>query len=262
MLDRFANISLAMAAFMILSLILINAAGVVEAIEVELHCIADTMFSGHSAEHNTNCGMQTWLRLKGFQGIVVFKFDMLELEGSFVETAALKVFCSAISGSVTSPFPLTDLQISTIAHDWIEGDGNAYTPTEDASTYDYPGGDLGMEWADDDQDGLGRNGVLINVEDVINGTGDSILNSQIGKTIFEVNEWTETILDAELVQSLVDGEQYGIVLWQPDWAKNLDIASRELNDGENAAILAVTATGLVVHTHDKIATTWAELKTY
>ena len=260
MIDRLKHSSLAMVAFMMLSLILMNATRATEAIEVELQCIADTMFSGHEAEHATNCGKQTWLRLKGFQGIVVFKFDMSELEGGTVDNATLKVFCSGITGSVTSPLPLTDLQVSTIAHDWIEGEGNAYTPTEDASTYDYPGGDLGMEWADNDQDGLGRNGVLINVEDVINGTGDSILNSLIGKTIFEVNEWTEIVLDPELVQSLVDGEQYGIVLWHPDWAKNLDLASREVADGDNAATLVFTATGFAVHAYGKLATTWADLK--
>lgn len=262
MLDRLKHMSLAMAAFVILSLILMNVTAAIEAIEVELQCIADTMFSGEQTEHNTNCGMQTWLRLKGFQGIVVFNFDMSELEGRTVETATLKVFCSGITGNASSPLTLTDLQVSTIAHDWIEGEGNAYTPTEDASTYDYPGGDLGMEWADDDQDGLGRNGVLINVEDVINGTGDSILNSQIGKTVFEINEWTEIKLDPELVQSLVDGEQYGIVLWQPDWAKNLDIASREVGDGDNAATLLVSATGSAVHSRGKLATTWADLKTH
>jgi hypothetical protein len=228
--------------------------------ETELECIADTMFSGHSSEHNTNCGKQTWLRVKGWQGIVVFRFDMSELEGSLVEDATLKVFCSGITGNAASPLALTDLQISTIASDWIEGDGNLYTPTEDASTYDYPGGDLGDEWAEEDFDGLGRNGVLITVEDVINGTGDSILNSLIDKTIFEVGKWTEIKLDPELVQSLVDGEQYGIVVWQPDVGKNLDLASREEAGGQNTAVLIVRARRMAVEPSGKLASTWGDLK--
>lgn len=63
------------------------------AVEVECPIIADTMFSGHEAEHNTNCGGQTWLRCKNFQGIVVFRFDMSKLEGYKVFGATLSAYC-------------------------------------------------------------------------------------------------------------------------------------------------------------------------
>lgn len=227
--------------------------------ELELECIADTMFSGHSSEHNTNCGARTNLRVKGWQGIVVFKFDMSLLENSKVDKATLKVFCNGITGNAASPLDLNDLQISTIASDWIEGQGN-YTPTEDASTYDYPGGDLGEEWAKDDADGLGRNGVLINVEDVINGIGDSILNSPIEEATFVAREWTEIPIDPEIVQSIVDGEQYGIVVWQPSTGINLDFASKEDAGGQNAAVLIVQARGAAVEPCNKIADIWGRIK--
>ena len=260
MCNRFSLAWVMVIASAILCFALADTRGAVGSQEIECPCIADTMFSGHSAEHNTNCGKQTWLRLKGFQGIVVFKFDMSKLEESKIEDATLRVHCLGIIGQGQSPLTLLDLQISTIAHDWIEGEGELYTPTDKASTYDYPGGDLGMEWAERDQDGQERNGVQITVEDVINGFGDSVLNSKIAEVTFEVGEWTEIPLDPELVQDLLDGEQYGIGLWQPSWAINLDVAPREESGGEHAATLIVHATGAAVEPNAKVASTWGRLK--
>lgn len=222
------------------------------AVEVECPIIADTMFSGHEAEHNTNCGGQTWLRCKNFQGIVVFRFDMSKLEGYKVFGATLSAYCISPQGEdiVTS-------KISTIAHDWIEGTGS-YTVTAESSTYDYPGGDLGEEWAEEDNDGEGRNGVQITVQDVINGLGGSIINS-VGAVICKPNEWINFELDEELVQGLVDGEQYGIAIWQDGWG-NLDFSSKERNEGEDAAELVVQSSGADVQPTDKLASTWGKLK--
>ena len=226
---------------------------------VEADCIADTMFSGHSTEHTTNCGARTSLRVKGWQGIVVFRFDMSDLENSRIDEATMKVYCKSITGDGVSPLSLFDLQISTIAHDWIEGNGD-YTPTDEFSTYDYPGGDLGEDWGGEDNDNQGRNGVQVNVEDVINGNGDSLLNTPMDEAIFEVGEWTEIPLDPELAQSLVDGEQYGIVVWQPTIGINLDLSSREDAGGQNTAVLVVQARGAAVESHGKLASTWGKLK--
>ena len=149
------------------------------------------------------------------------------------------------------------MKISTIAHDWIEGDGD-YTPTDKSSTYDYPGGEMGLKWAEKDFDGNGRNGIQINVEDVINGMGNSVLNPAIPEAIFTVGKWTEIPLDPKMVQSLVDGDQYGIVIWQPETGINLDIASREA--GGNSAVLLVRARGAAVDYKHKLATEWGKLK--
>jgi hypothetical protein len=260
MFNRFVLKLLIVATYAVLSFTLVSTPKAVESQEIECPCIADTMFSGEASEHNTNCGRQTWLRVKGFQGMAVFRFDLSKLENARVEAATLRVYCVGITGQATSPLTLLDLKISTIAHDWIEGEGEVYTPTEDASTYDYPGGDLGMEWAKQDEDGQGRNGVQINVEDVINGFGGSILNSPIDEATFEVGEWTEIPLDPELVQDLLDGGQYGIVVWQPSWAINLDLAPREESDGQHAATLIVRASGAAVESNGKLASTWGKLK--
>ncbi len=225
---------------------------------IECPCIADTMFSGHSSEHNTNCGARTNLRVKGWQGIVVFRFDIAKLEGGKIDSAILKVYCSAITGTGKSPLTLIDMKISTIAHDWIEGDGD-YTPTDKFSTYDSPGADIG-KWADKDHDGNGRNGIQINVEDAINGVGDSVLNPEILEVTFAVSEWTEIPLDPETVKALVDGSQYGIAVWQPDIGINLDLASREANGGQNAALLLIHARGLAVDRRCKLATEWGGMK--
>jgi len=227
--------------------------------EIVCSCIADTMFSGHSSEHNTNCGSRANLRVKGWQGIVVFKFDMSQLKGSKVEDSSLKVYCAGITGTAKSPLSLIDLKTSTIAHDWIEGDGD-YTPTDKASTYDYPGGDLGMKWAEKDFDGNSRNGIQITVEDVINGVGTSILSPQIDEAIFKIGEWTEIPLGTEPVQALIDGKQYGIVVWQPDIGINLDLASKEEGAGNHAATLIVRAKGAAVDHNAKLTSTWGQIK--
>jgi len=181
---------------------------------------------------------------------------MSKLEGCKVEGATFSAYCVSVTG--THNPPITTEKISTIAHDWIEGTGN-YTVDAESSTYDYPGGDLGKKWADKDYDGEGRNGIQITVQDVINGFGGSIINSN-GMMKFDVNKWSEIELDEELVQGLVDGEQYGIVVWQPDIGINLDLASREESGGEHAAKLVVHSSGAAVKLIDKLASTWGKLK--
>lgn len=231
---------------------------VIKAQNMECPCIADTMFSGHSSEHNTNCGARTNLRVKGWQGIAVFRFDIAKLEGGKIDSATLKVYCSAITGTGKSPLTLIDMKISTMAHDWIEGDGD-YTPTDKFSTYDSPGADIG-KWAEKDHDGNGRNGVQINVEDAINGVGDSVLNQEIPEITFTVSEWTEIPLDPETIQALVDSNQYGIAVWQPDIGINLDIASREANGGGNSAVLLVSARNIAVDRRCRLTTEWGRVK--
>ncbi len=233
--------------------VVVNIAG---AIEVECPIIADTMFSGHSAEHETNCGGRSSLRVKGYQGIVVFRFDMSELEGQKVEGGTLSAYCKSVSGDAADKS--FSEKISTIAHDWIEGTGN-YTPSEDSATFDWPGKEIAKTWGKDDNDGLGRNAVQVNVMDVILGFGDSILNSE-GVWNFEVNQWTDIELDAELVQGLVDGSQYGIVVWRDTVGVNLDLASQEDAGGLNTAKLVVRSSGFAVDAHGKLASTWGALK--
>lgn len=226
------------------------------AADVECPIIADTMFSGHSAEHDTNCGARTSLRVKGYQGIVVFRFDMSELQGQKVEGGTLSAYCKSISGDAQGKS--FSEKISTIAHDWIEGTGD-YTPSKDSATFDWPGKDIAKTWGGNDNDGLGRNGVQINVMDVILGFGGSILNSE-GRWDFQVGQWTKIELDAELVQGLVDGAQYGIVVWRDTVGVNLDLASREDSGGQNTARLIVRASGFAVDADGKLASTWGAIK--
>lgn len=236
-----------------LSFVLVN---ITAAVEVECPIIADTMFSGHSAEHNTNCGGRTSLRVKGYQGIVVFQFDMSKLEGQKALDGTLTAYCKSISGEAQGKS--FSEKISTIAHDWIEGTGD-YTPSEDSATFDWPGKEIGKTWGKDDNDGQDKNGVQVNVLDVILGFGDSILNSE-GNWDFEAGKWSDIELDAELVQGLIDGTQYGIVVWRDTVGVNLDLASQEDAGGQNTAKLTVNAGGSAVKAHGKLASTWGELK--
>jgi hypothetical protein len=181
---------------------------------------------------------------------------MTPVEGHRVEGGIMSVYCNSIGGDAQGES--FSENISTIAHDWIEGTGD-YTEDKNSATYDWPGKDIADEWGDDDNDGLGRNGVQITVEDVINGQGGSIVNSE-PIWDFTVGEWTEITLDRELVQGLADGTQYGIVVWRNTVGVNLDLASKESAGGANAAKLVVQSGGGAVDARDKLATTWAELK--
>jgi hypothetical protein len=251
MFNRFAT-----GLMVIATLIILSFTFPARAVDIECPIIADTMLSGHSTEHETNCGARTSLRVKGYQGIVVFRFDMSALERHKVEGGILTAYCKSISGEAQEKS--FSEKISTIAHDWVEGTGD-YTPSVETATFDWPGKEIAKTWGDDDNDGQGRNGVQVNVMDVINGYGDSILNSQ-GGWDFKAGEWTDIELDAELVQGLVDGEQYGIVVWRETVGVNLDLSSREDAGGNFTAKLVVHSTGAAVDANGKLACSWGELK--
>lgn len=240
---------------LLISVMFLAAGTTARAQEVECPLIADTMMSGHSTEYETNCGGRTSLRVKGYQGIVVFRFDMSSLEGQRVEGGTFTAYCRAISGEAQQKS--FSEKISTIAHDWVEGTGN-YTPSEESATYICPGKDIAKTWGKDDNEPSDRYGP-IDVLDVINGYGDSILNSE-GLWDFVVGEWTDIELDAELVQGLVDGEQYGIVVWRDTVGVNLDLSSREDAGGDFAAKLVVRGGGKSVDASGKLTSTWGALK--
>lgn len=224
------------------------------AIDIECPIIADTLLAGHSSENNLNCGGRESLRVKGYQGIVVFRFDMSAAQGFDIEGGIFSVFCRTLNGLAQT----TSQGISTIAHDWIEGTGD-YEQSDDSATFLWPGAPLGDSWGDQNNDGLSRYGE-VDVLDVINGFGGSIANSQ-GVWDFVDNEWTDIELDAELVQGLVDGTQYGIAVWRDTTDVNMDLASREWQGGANAARLIVHAAGpSAVNPDSKTTTTWGTLK--
>ena len=83
---------------LLISVLLLVTVTIARAEEVECPLIADTMMSGHSTEYETNCGGRTSLRVKGFQGVVVFRFDMSSLEGQRAEGGTFTAYCKAISG--------------------------------------------------------------------------------------------------------------------------------------------------------------------
>lgn len=250
MFSRSSITSIAIVTFMIMAFAFTAAA-----IDIECPIIADTLLAGHSSENNQNCGARESLRVKGYQGIVVFRFDMSPVQGLAVEGATFGAFCRSISGEATD-MASTDA-ISTIAHDWIEGTGN-YTVSEDSATYLWPGSGIAATWGEDDNEGSNRYGP-IDVQDVINGAGGSIVNSN-GVMTFRPGERTEIELDRELVQGLVDGSQYGIVLWRDTVGVNLDLASREWQGGANAATLVVHAEASAVDPGGKLAQRWGALK--
>jgi len=223
------------------------------AADIECPIIADTVLCGHSAENNMNCGGRGILRVKGYQGIVVYRFDMSALEGQRVDGATLSLYCVAISGdAVGKSF---SEGISTIAHDWVEGDGD-YTVSDDSATFLWPGGDDDT-WGKDENDGQSRYG-QVDVMDVVKGFGGSIVNS-VELWDFMVTEWTDIELDAELVQGLVDGEQFGIAITRETVGVNLDLAARE-QEMFAPKLIVHSGSFKSVDSSDKLTSTWGNIK--
>ena len=226
-----------------------------KAAKVEVPLIADTLLAGHSAEYQLNCGGRGALRVKGFQGIVVFRFDMSALKGKRVSGGVLTAYCVSITGEAAGAS--FSEGVSTISHDWLEGVGD-YVLDLDAASYAWPGDPIDDEWDagnEEPSDRYGPNDAM----DVVGGFGGSIVNTE-GNWEFNVGEWTEITLDEELVQGLVDGDQYGIAILRNSVGVNLDLASKEHQGGSFTATLEVESTGLDVEPQDKLASSWGKLK--
>lgn len=225
------------------------------AVKVELPVIADTLLAGHSSEKDLNCGGRELLRVKGYQGIVVFRFDMSKVEEHKSSGGTLSVFTAGISGDAAGK--TNSEVISTISHDWVEGVGD-YDFDEESATFIWPGEPIAETWGDDNEELSDRYGPT-DALDVTGGFGGSIVNGE-GFWEFTVDEWTDIELDAELVQGLMDGEQYGIAVMRNSVGVNLDLSSREAGGGVNAPRLVVESSGLAVEARDKAASVWGDIK--
>jgi len=75
-----------------------------------------------------------------------------------------------------------------------------------------------------------------------------------------VGEWTDIELGAELAQGLIDGEQYGIVVWRDTVGVNLDLASREDAGGAFSAKLVVRSGGMDIDSEGKLTSAWGKIK--
>ena len=229
--------------------------GSAQAAEVDMPIMADTLLAGHSSEYTLNCGARERLRVKGFQGIVLLRFDMSSVEGGVVNGGTLSVYTVGLSGESTTE--TISEGVSSVASDWIEGTGD-YTEDSESATYAWPGAAAGAAWGSADEEPSNRYGPN-DAMDVIGGFGGSIANS-VGEFTFIPETWTDIALDAALVQGLVDGTQYGIAITRNSVGVNLDLASREYQGGALAATLVVDMTVTDVEAQGKLAATWGELK--
>ena len=262
-----------------LSVFLLFFVGAVIAADTELiECpiIADTLFSGHFNEHDMNNGRQQLLIGKAVLGIPVFRFDMSELKHHRIEGGIFSVYAIRINSKHVEQQDLaTSRKISTIAHDWIEGEGILAFPPKSLewATFDWPGRAIAKTWGKTDNDGKERNGFPINVLDVINGNGGSIENDD-GRWKFGPKTRTDIELDAALVQGLVDGTQYGIAIWTTHDDIGIEFAAREParhnepkednpKEGKHVATLVVESSGfLAADPRGKLASTWGTIKAH
>jgi hypothetical protein len=225
------------------------------AVQVDLPLVADTLLAGHSAEKDLNCGGRDRLRVKGWQGIVVFKFDMSRVEGHKGLGGTLSVFTVGINGDEVGK--TISEGISTISHDWVEGIGD-YDFDEASASFVWPGEEIDEVWGDDNEEFSDRYGDT-DALDVTGGFGGSLANDE-GIWEFSDGEWTDIDLDADLVDALMNGGHYGIAVMRNSTGVNLDLASREFAAGDNAARLVVESSGLAVDANDRAASLWGSIK--
>ena len=223
--------------------------------KVDLPLIADTLLAGHSAEKDLNCGARERLRVKGWQGVVVFRFDMSLVEGHRGLGGTLSVYTVGINGDEVGK--TISEGISTISHDWIEGVGD-YDFDEASATYVWPGEEIAETWGDDNEELSDRYGDT-DVLDVTGGFGDSLANDE-GIWDFADGEWTDIELDTDLVDGLMNGGHYGIAVMRNSIGVNLDLASREFAGGDNQARLVVDSSGLAVDARDRATSLWGSIK--
>ncbi len=225
------------------------------AVQVDLPIVADTLLAGHSSEKDLNCGGRERLRVKGWQGVVVFRFDMSLVEGHKGLGGVLSVYTVGINGDEVGK--THSHGISTISHDWIEGVGD-YEFDEASATFVWPGEEIAETWGDDNEELSDRYGET-DALDVTGGFGGSIANDE-GMWEFVEGEWTDIELDADLVDALMNGGHYGIAVMRDSVGVNLDLASREFAAGENEARLVVDSSGLAVDASDRAASLWGAIK--
>ncbi|MFH1860878.1 MAG: hypothetical protein ABH870_07720 [bacterium] len=168
--------------------------------------IADNYICAHNTEQEENLGARTSLRLKGIEDTTVLKFDTSMLKGMIVEQATLYLHKKKNN--------LLMIGISTIASDWVEGNGKHYAmkavpfipsfsqeekmikhrascfkyAAYKKTPWSYPGSDL---------------------TDVTFGQGNSLFAYAQPRLI---NGWYAIDIPSDIVHALIIGDQYGLAI--------------------------------------------------
>ena len=159
-----------------------------EPIRVEVS--RDTWLSSYVKEVEGNNGGSGKLKLKGHQEFFLIDFDPTKFKGKRVTQAVLAVH---LEGTET----LGRITVSSVAQEWVEGQGSSYARTPGASSFQWAKTDL-TRWAEDGPD---LTSVILGQRGSIWGFGDP--------TSPDANRWQRIPIKPEVVQARVDGRSHG-----------------------------------------------------
>jgi hypothetical protein len=186
----------------------------------------DVWLSAVDEERNFNMGAARRIKLKVWQEFGLVDFDVAALEGKTIRRVFLYV--RPAGGHRLGLNGGTDLRwltVSTISHDWVEGDSKrpgldrrGHGATFRESSFERV--DWGFESA--------------KVWDVILGNGNSLrFDGRLEPAGSQKDGWLRIELDPRLVSSLVSGASHGLALFDgsTDFNVNCFIKSRESGEG-------------------------------
>jgi len=159
-----------------------------EPIRVEVS--RDTWLSSYVKEVEGNNGGSGKLKLKGHQEFFLIDFDPTKFKGKRVTQAVLAVH---LEGTET----LGRITVSSVAQEWVEGQGSSYARTPGASSFQWAKTDL-TRWGEDGPD---LTSVILGQRGSIWGFGDP--------TSPDANRWQRIPIKPEVVQARVDGRSHG-----------------------------------------------------
>ncbi|RLF19691.1 MAG: hypothetical protein DRZ82_04850 [Thermoprotei archaeon] len=176
--------------------------------------VTDTGVSSYEEERYYNYGRSTRIRVKGFQGFMLLKFDLSSIKGKKVKKAELHV-CLAQG-------KLLDVGISTIPTDWYEGTGTGTPAKTGEPCFEYAAY-MSKYWSFPGSD----------FYCAIFGHGNTLFTIVPKEKIREYhkggNTWVAIPIPPKIVEALALKDQYGIVISDEKGQRwiNIDIYTKE-----------------------------------
>jgi len=190
-------------------LLLALVGGGVHAETLRLEVTADTSIAAHESETTLNLGGSSHIRIKGIQHFMLMKFDLASVARQTVSQAVLHL------RSASQKLWLRTVGLSSISADWEEGVGTGQ-PVPGAVCFAFAAFPDKL-WAGPQSD----------FTDVTFGIGNTLAAYT---DIREVDDgWLEVDVPPELVQAMICGDSYGLVLSDEkgQTMANNDVYSRE-----------------------------------
>ncbi|MCX7825461.1 MAG: DUF4091 domain-containing protein [Verrucomicrobiae bacterium] len=174
----------------------------------KLPAVADTNISSHPAEADRNYGQSSHIRLKGYEMLMLIKFDTTPVRGWTVEKARLFLHAAG-------PHRLKTIGVSTVATDWVEGTDRG-RKAADGATFTWA--DFGRRrWAGPQSDftdaALTEQGTEVHYADLQQ----------------HADNWLEIEVPPRFVHALINGDSFGLAITDEkgQTRANNDVHSRE-----------------------------------